>query len=124
MSLITQKDQSSNVEYIYKQYNQVITRNIVLNIIYCIIHSSTNSERISNHTIKKTGHLVVSVGTVIVYLLIARKCKQLSNMGQSMTMHSINKLDKQTDMPSTLQHTCQQLSNALNAVSNSAVKRS
>ena len=34
-----------------------------------------------------------------------------------------HKLDRQTDIPSTLQYTCQKLSNALNAVSNSAVKR-
>ena len=41
---------------------------------------------------------------------------------KQMVRHQL-KLDRQSEIPSTLQRTCEQFSDALNAVSNSAVKR-
>ena len=47
-----------------KQCNQVITRSIELNIIYCIERSRINLESISNPLIKRTGHPIVSMPPV------------------------------------------------------------
>ena len=74
--------------YMYSTYitfcDQVATRSIVENTIYCIEHSITNFESISYHMIKNTGQPIASVDWVIVCSLIVLRNKHLNNMRPSM----------------------------------------